>query len=71
MDSTVFSESISTVNIRILRIPYPVSMGQREESDNDLGMLASVNWGDKEGSWELAEEEYTPCLHSSNRLKIL
>ena len=39
----MFSESISTVNIRILRIPYPVSMGQREELDNDLGMLASVN----------------------------
>ena len=71
MDSTVFSESISNVNILILRIPYPVFMGQREESDNDLGMLASVNWGDKEGSWDLAEEEYRPCLHSSNHLKIL
>ena len=51
---------------KILRIPYPVSMGQREESDNDLGMLVSVNWGDKEGSWNIAEEEYRPCLQSSN-----
>ena len=39
----MFSESISTVNILILRIPYSVSMGQRKESDNDLGRLASVN----------------------------
>ena len=33
--------NMNSIYIQILRIPYSVSMGQREELDNDLGMLAS------------------------------
>ena len=35
--------SMNSSYIRILRIPYPVSMGQREESDNDLGKFTGSN----------------------------
>ena len=47
------------VEVESTRIPYPVFMGQHEETRR---ILALVNRGDKEGSWNIAEEENRPSL---------